>query len=91
MFAFKEKYPNAAFRCPVVFAFKEEEPTAVLAALEVPLLVFPRPILTVFAIISLLNVLAPAKVCAPVVTTPPFVPSAAANIKLLPLTVAPLA
>ena len=43
------------------------------------------------AVTSLLNVFAPAKVCAPVEIKPGFVASAAANVKLVPLMVPPLA
>ena len=42
------------------------------------------------AVISLLNVLAPPIVCAPVEIKPGFVASAADNVKLVPLIVPPL-
>ena len=42
------------------------------------------------AVTSLLNVLAPANVCAPVVTIPPFVASAGARFKIPEVTIAPL-
>ena len=83
--------PTAVFSIPVVFAFNAETPIAMFFSLEVLLLVFPLPTVIVFTTISLLNVLAPAKVCVPVVTTPPFVASAAARIKLFALTAAPAA
>ena len=41
--------------------------------------------------IPLLKVLAPLKVCVPVVTTPPLIASAGVRVKLPPLMVAPFA
>lgn len=51
----------------------------------------PLPMVNWFTIISELNVFAPAKVCAPVVTTPPKEALAGSKLSALPDIVPPLA
>ena len=71
----------------MVFEERALAPIAVLV--DIPAAPFPTDMpLTVK---SELNVFAPAKVCAPVVTIPPFVPSAGASFNSPEVIVAPLA
>jgi len=83
---------------PIVFKFVNEVIVELEVAVMFPavdaVVALPDKLPVTFpiklgAVISLLNVFAPAIVCAPVETKPGFVPSAAVKVKLVPLTVPP--
>jgi hypothetical protein len=78
---------------PTVFKFDKDVNVVFEVAVILPAVVAVVALPKKFgAVTSLLNVLAPAKVCDPVVTIPPFVASAGVKINsVVPLIVAPLA
>ncbi len=84
---FKALFPTAVLSVPAVFVSKALTPNAVFELSPV----LPLPTVNPLTVKSALNVLAPAKVCAAVVTTPPFVPSAGARFKTPDVILAPLA
>ena len=80
---------------PTVFKFDNEvnvvfEVAVMLLAVVavVAVVAFPKKL---GAVISALNVFAPAIVCVPAVKIPPFVASAGVSVKAVPLIVAPFA
>ena len=79
--------PLAVLSSPVVLLLSVDAPIAVFLDNAPP----PFPTVIPLAIKSLLNVLEPAKVCVPLVTIPPLVPSAGARVNVAPLIEAPLA
>jgi hypothetical protein len=90
----KALFPNAVEPLPVVFSANAPKPIAVLDEIFPP----PFPTVNPLTVISVKKfavfekVFAPANVCVPVVTTPPFVASAGVNINsVVPLITAPLA
>ena len=76
---------------PSVFKFAKEVNVVFIVAVILPAFVAVVAFPDKLPIILLLNVFAPAIVCAPVESKPGFVPSAAAIVKLVPLIVHPVA